>query len=264
MGEPFYPFTFLHELYNFRTCNFPDVKHLMLLHVPDILTPEQITDFRRKLDAADWTDGRETVGSQGAQVKRNLQLPETSSLRKELGEEVLSALAKNPLYHAATLPARTLAPRFNRYEGGGHYGFHVDGAVMSLPASSASGGGHPQDAGHLRSDISCTLFLSEPDEYDGGELLINDTYGEHEVKLPAGHLIIYPSSSLHQVEPVTRGTRLACFFWVQSLIRDEGQRQLLFGLDTSIQTLTAENANRVAILQLTGTYHNLLRRWAEP
>jgi PKHD-type hydroxylase len=230
----------------------------MLLHVPDILTAEQITDFRRKLDAADWTDGRETVGPQGAQVKRNLQLPETSTLRKQLGDEVLSALAKNPLYHAATLPARTLAPRFNRYESGGHYGFHVDGAVMSLPASST------QAAGNLRSDISCTLFLNDPNEYDGGELLINDTYGQHEVKLPAGDLIIYPSSSLHQVEPVTRGTRLACFFWVQSLIRDEGQRQLLFELDTSIQTLTAENANRAAILRLTSTYHNLLRRWAEP
>lgn len=230
----------------------------MLLHVPNILSAEQVKDFRRKLDAADWTDGRETVGPQGAQVKRNLQLPETSVLRKTLGDEVLSALAKNPLYHAATLPARTLAPRFNRYEGGGHYGFHVDGAVMSLPATSA------QAAANLRSDISCTLFLCEPDEYDGGELLINDTYGQHEVKLPAGDLIIYPSGSLHQVEPVTRGTRIACFFWVQSLIRDEGQRQLLFDLDTSIQALTAENANRAAILQLTSTYHNLLRRWAEP
>ena len=230
----------------------------MLLHVPDILSKEQVAEFRRRLDNADWTDGRETVGAQGAQVKRNLQLPETSALRKTLGAEVLSALARSPLYHAATLPARTMAPRFNRYEGGGHYGFHVDGAVMSLPPTDA------QYPAHLRSDISCTLFLSEPEEYDGGELLINDTYGEHEVKLTAGDLIIYPSSSLHQVQAVTRGTRFACFFWVQSLVRDEGQRQILFELDRSIQVLTSENANRAALLQLTNTYHNLLRRWAEP
>lgn len=229
----------------------------MLLHVPDILTKEQLADFRAKLDTADWTDGRETVGAQGAQVKRNLQLPETSALRKTLGAEVLSALARHPLYHAAALPARILAPRFNCYEGGGHYGFHVDGAVMALPAADSH---FPVQ---LRSDISCTLFLSEPDEYDGGELLINDTYGEHEVKLPAGDLILYPSNSLHQVQAVTRGTRLACFFWVQSLVRDDGQRQLLFELDRSIQVLTSENANRAAVLQLTNTYHNLLRRWAE-
>jgi PKHD-type hydroxylase len=224
----------------------------MLLHIPDILSQEQLRPIRAALDAADWVDGRETVGAQGAQVKRNLQLPDASPLRRQLGEAVLAALAKNPLYHAAALPLRTLSPRFNRYEGGGEYGMHVDGSVMALPNGE-----------QLRSDISCTLFLSEPDEYDGGELIVSDTYGEHEVKLPAGDAIIYPSSSLHRVRPVTRGARVAAFFWVQSLVRDDGLRRLLFELDASIQRLVATGADRDAVLQLTGTYHNLLRRWAE-
>ena len=224
----------------------------MLLHIPDILDREQVARLRRALDAADWTDGRETVGAQGAEVKRNRQLPDASPLRQELGRIVLAALAKNPLYHAATLPLRTLPPRFNRYEGGGEYGMHVDGSVMALPNGE-----------QLRSDISCTLFLSGPDDYDGGELIVSDTYGEHEVKLPAGDAIIYPSSSLHRVQPVTRGARLAAFFWVQSLVRDDGRRRLLFELDASIQRLTATAADRDAVLQLTGVYHNLLRQWAE-
>jgi PKHD-type hydroxylase len=209
------------------------------------------------LGGADWTDGRETVGPQGAEVKRNLQLPESSPLRRELGGVVLAALAKHPLYHAAVLPARTLPPRFNRYEGGGRYGFHVDGSVMSLPVAP------DQLPASLRSDVSCTLFLSPPEEYDGGELIVNDTYGEHEVKLSAGDLIVYPSSSLHEVRPVTRGARLACFFWVQSLVRDDGKRQLLFDLDASIQALTQSGAERSVLLRLTSVYHNLLRRWAE-
>lgn len=230
----------------------------MLLHVPNILSVTQVQDFRRQLASAEWTDGRETVGPQGAQVKQNLQLPEGSALRRQLGQAVLAAVAKNPLYHAAALPAQTLTPRFNRYEGGGYYGFHVDGAVMAVPPADGQG------SANLRSDISCTLFLSEPKEYEGGELLINDTYGQHEVKLPAGDLILYPAGSVHQVAPVTRGARVACFFWVQSLVRDEAQRQLLFDLDRAIQVLSAENANRAAVVQLTSTYHNLLRRWAEP
>ena len=225
----------------------------MLLHIPDVLSREQTLAMRAALETADWTDGRETVGAQGAQVKQNQQLPESSPLRRQLGQIVLSALASSPLYHAATLPLRTLPPRFNRYLGGGQYGFHVDGAVMALPT----------DGGQLRSDISCTLFLNEPDEYDGGELVVSDTYGEHEVKLPAGDLIAYPSSSLHRVQPVTRGTRLASFFWVQSLIRDDSRRRLLFELDSSIQRLTQTGADAEAVLQLTGVYHNLLRQWAE-
>jgi len=208
--------------------------------------------MRQRLEAADWTDGRETVGAQGAKVKRNLQLPDASPLRDALAGEVLAALARNPLYHAATLPLRTLPPRFNRYEGGGEYGFHVDGAVMALPNGE-----------QLRSDISCTLFLADPETYEGGELIVSDTYGEHEVKLPAGDLIVYPSSSLHRVAPVTRGTRLAAFFWVQSLIRDDVRRRMLLELDTSIQTLTRTGADAAAVLQLTGIYHNLLRQWAE-
>jgi PKHD-type hydroxylase len=224
----------------------------MLLHIPEVLTTDQVAHIRQRLDAADWTDGRETVGAQGAKVKRNLQLPDSSPLREELAREVLKALARHPLYHAATLPLRTLPPRFNRYEGGGEYGFHVDGAVMALPNGE-----------QLRSDISCTLFLAAPDEYDGGELIVSDTYGEHEIKLPAGDLIVYPSSSLHRVLPVTRGARVAAFFWVQSLIRDDARRRMLFELDTSIQTLTHTGANADAVLQLTGIYHNLLRQWAE-
>jgi len=225
----------------------------MLLHVPNILTPEQLRHVRAELDRADWTDGRQTVGAQGAQVKRNLQLPEASPVREALGRLIFDALAQHPLYHAAALPLRTLAPRFNRYEGGGHYGYHVDGAVMALPGG-----------GQLRSDLSCTLFLAEPDEYDGGELVVNDTYGEHEAKLPAGDLLLYPSSSLHEVRPVTRGSRLAAFFWVQSLVRDDGRRRLLFDLDVAIQSLTASpGTDRATLLSLTGIYHNLLRQWSE-
>ena len=224
----------------------------MLLHVPDILDREQLHRMRVALDAAEWTDGRETVGTQGAQVKRNRQLPDASPLRRQLGEALLAALAGNPLFHAATLPRRILPPRFNRYEGGGEYGMHVDGSVMALP-----------DGEQLRSDISCTVFLSEPEDYDGGELIISDTYGEHAVKLPAGDAIIYPASSLHRVQPVIRGARVAAFFWVQSLVRDDGCRRLLFELDASIQRLVTTGADRAAVLQLTGTYHNLLRRWAE-
>ena len=208
--------------------------------------------MRQRMDAADWTDGRETVGAQGAMVKRNLQLPDHSPLRMALAQEVMQALAASPLYHAAALPLRTLPPRFNRYEGSGEYGFHVDGAVMGLGAGE-----------QLRSDVSCTLFLAEPEEYDGGELIVSDTYGEHEVKLPAGDLILYPSSSLHRVVPVTRGARVAAFFWVQSLIRNDQRRCMLFELDTSIQALVRSGADAATVLQLTGVYHNLLREWAE-
>jgi PKHD-type hydroxylase len=225
----------------------------MLMHLPAVLDQTQLAGMRAALMAADWTDGRETVGAQGAQVKHNQQLADASPLHHQLGREILNALAHYPTYHAATLPLHTLPPRFNRYAGGGHYGFHVDGAVMALPGN----------AGQLRSDISCTLFLAGPDEYDGGELIVTDTYGEHEVKLPAGDLIVYPSSSLHRVAPVTRGERLAAFFWVQSLIRSDQQRRLLYELDTAIQSLTRSGADAAAVVQLTGVYHNLLRQWAE-
>jgi PKHD-type hydroxylase len=227
----------------------------MLLHIPKVLTPEELIEMREALGRAEWTDGRETVGLQGAQVKRNEQLPEASPVRHALGAKVLAALARNALFFSACLPLRTLPPRFNRYQGGGQYGFHVDGAVMVL--------GEAETKQHIRSDISCTLFLSDIGDYDGGELVVSDTYGEHEVKLPAGDLIIYPSSSLHRVTPVTRGARLASFFWVQSMVRDDSQRRLLFELDTSIETLRRTGASSDAVLQLTNVYHNLLRRWAE-
>ena len=224
----------------------------MLLHVPAVLTPAQVAEMRTALDAAEWTDGRQTVGVQGAQVKRNLQLPEASPLRADLGRQILAALARNPLFFAAALPLKTLPPRFNRYQGGGEYGFHVDGAVMRADGEL-----------QVRSDLSCTLFLSEPDEYEGGELVISDTYGEHGVKLQAGDLILYPSSSLHRVTPVTRGARVAAFFWIQSMVRDGEQRRMLFEMDTAIEALRRSQADNAAVLQLTGVYHNLLRRWAE-
>ncbi|MEJ1962535.1 MAG: Fe2+-dependent dioxygenase [Gammaproteobacteria bacterium] len=228
----------------------------MLLHIPEVLKREEVVELRAALDRADWADGRETVGALGASVKRNEQLPDVSPLRHELGQKVLAALDRNPLYFSAALPVRTLAPRFNRYTGGGQYGMHIDGAVMVVNKP----GGQRE---HVRSDISCTLFLCDPDEYDGGELVVSDTYGEHEVKLPAGDLVIYPSSSLHKVQPVTRGSRLASFFWVQSMVRDDAHRRLLFDMDRSIETLRRTGADAEAVLRITGAYHNLLREWAE-
>ena len=229
----------------------------MLLHIPEVLSPAQLAHMRATLESAEWIDGRATAGAQGAQAKRNQQLDDHSPLRKQLGELVLGALAASALFHAATLPKRLLPPRFNRYQGGGEYGFHVDGAVMGL----AVGDGNAEQ---MRSDVSCTLFLNEPEDYEGGELIVSDTYGEHDVKLPAGDLIVYPSSSLHRVAPVTRGARLASFFWVQSLVRDGEQRGMLLELDRAIQSLTQAGADRDNLLRLTNLYHNLLRRWAEP
>ena len=208
--------------------------------------------MRQALETADWTDGRETVGAQGAAVKRNQQLPESSPLRSRLASQVLAALERSALFFAANLPLKIMPPRFNRHADGGEYGFHIDGAVLRAGA-----------AAQLRSDISCTLFLSEPERYQGGELVISDTYGEHAIKLPAGDLIVYPASSLHRVAPVTHGARLASFFWVQSMVRCERQRRLLFEMDTSIESLRRDKADSAVVLQLTGIYHNLLRSWSE-
>ncbi len=227
----------------------------MLLHVPNVLRPDELAHLQQALAAADWTDGRETVGVQGAQVKRNDQLPDASPLKAELGRVVLAALERHPLFFAAALPLRILPPRFNRYQGGGEYGFHVDGAVMRQQLDG--------QLTHLRSDVSCTLFLADPESYDGGELIISDTYGEHEVKLPAGDLVLYPSSSLHKVNAVTRGARVASFFWVQSMVRGDSQRRALLEMDTAIEKLRVTGADASAVLQLTGVYHNLLRRWSE-
>jgi PKHD-type hydroxylase len=225
----------------------------MLLHVPDVLTPGQVAELRRRLDATHWVDGRATVGGQGAQVKRNRQLDEFSPVGQELGRIVLAALARHPLYMSAALPMRHMPPLFNRYEGGEHYGLHVDGAIRSVPGTTLQ----------MRTDLSCTLFLAGPDDYDGGALEIVDTYGTHAVKLPAGDLILYPSSSLHRVHPVTRGARVASFFWVQSLVRDPAQRRMLFELDQNIQTLREQVGDHEAVLGLTAHYHNLVRTWSE-
>ncbi|QNK66119.1 Fe2+-dependent dioxygenase [Variovorax sp. PAMC26660] len=225
----------------------------MMLHVPDVLSSTQVREMRAALDATNWVDGRETVGDQGAQVKRNRQLPEQSAVGRELGNAVLAALAQHALFFSAALPSRFVPPLFNRYEGGEHYGVHIDGAVRSLPGS----------AQQLRTDLSCTLFLCDPDEYEGGELEVIDTYGSHEVKLPAGDLILYPASSLHRVNPVTRGARVCSFFWLQSMVRNDQQRSMLFELDQNIQKLRARLGECEETVALTGHYHNLLRLWSE-
>lgn len=224
----------------------------MLLHVPAVLNTEAVLAMRAALVDADWEDGRSTAGAQGAAVKRNQQLPAASPLTRELGGQVLAALARSALFHAAALPRRFAPPLFNRYEGGGAYGMHVDGALRYLP-----------DGSSLRTDLSCTLFLSDPQAYEGGELVVADTYGTHEVKLPAGDLILYPATSLHRVAPVTHGVRLASFFWLQSLVRDDAERQMLFELDQTIQTLRGRDGDSAQVLSLTALYHNLVRRWAE-
>ncbi|MYM28049.1 Fe2+-dependent dioxygenase [Duganella sp. CY15W] len=225
----------------------------MMLHIPGLLTPEQVANMRSQLNAANWVDGRESVGDQGAQVKRNRQLPEHSPLAKELGQTVLDALARSPLFFSAALPQRTCPPLFNSYADGGHYGNHVDGSMRRVYP-----GGQ-----WLRTDVSSTLFLTDPDEYDGGELIVEDTYGTHEVKLPAGDLIVYPSTSIHRVEPVTRGARVCSFFWTQSMVRDDGRRSMLLDLDRNIQALRARLGDCEETVGLTGHYHNLLRQWSE-
>jgi PKHD-type hydroxylase len=208
--------------------------------------------MRARLAATDWIDGRASVGSQGAQVKRNRQLAEGSPLAVELGEIVSGALMAHPLFFSSVLPLRILPPFFNSYAGGEHYGPHVDGAIRAQRGGAA-----------LRSDVSCTVFLSDPDEYDGGELTVIDTYGTHEVKLPAGDAIVYASTSVHEVQPVTRGERVASFLWVQSMVRDDWKRAMLFDLDTNIQALRAKHGDGPELVALTGHYHNLLRMWAE-
>jgi PKHD-type hydroxylase len=225
----------------------------MLLPIPDVLTREQVAQAREVLEQAEWVDGRVTAGHQSARAKDNLQLPEDSPAARQLGELVLAALQQNPLFVAAALPLRVFPPLFNRYQGGQSFGTHVDNAIRQVP-------GTPH---RLRTDLSATLFFSGPDEYEGGELSVEDTYGLHNVKLPAGHLVLYPASSLHHVRPVTRGTRLASFFWIQSLVRDDGERTLLFDLDSAIQGLARDLPDHPAGVQLTGVYHNLLRRWAD-
>jgi PKHD-type hydroxylase len=222
----------------------------MLLQIPDVLTAAQVLEARTILDAAHWTDGRITAGHQSARAKDNLQLPENDPAARRLGETILEALGSNALFISAALPSRVFPPLFNRYQGGHSFGTHVDNAIRQVTGTTH----------RLRTDLSATLFFSNPGEYDGGDLVIEDTYGTHSVKLPAGHMILYPSTSLHHVRPVTRGARVCSFFWIQSMMRDDAERTLLFDLDSAIQRISPDSP--VAI-QLTGIYHNLLRRWAD-
>jgi PKHD-type hydroxylase len=225
----------------------------VLITIPDVLTAAEVAKARATLDAAQWVDGKVTAGYQAQSVKENLQLPEGHPVAVELGELVLTGLARSPLFMSAALPLKVFPPMFNRYTGGGHFGTHVDTAIRAIATTGQ----------RIRTDVSATLFLSGPEEYDGGELLVEDTYGVHGVKLPAGHMVLYPATSLHRVTPVTRGARVASFFWIQSMIRSDGDRTLLYDLDTAIQRLSKEAPGNAAGVQLTGVYHNLLRRWAE-
>ncbi len=225
----------------------------MILDIPDVLSPDQLTKARSILEAAAWVDGKTTAGHQAVHAKDNLQLPVDSPAALEVGDMILRALSANPLFTSAALPLHILPPMFNRYSGGQQFGTHVDGSVRVIP-----GTGH-----RIRTDLSCTLFFAGPDEYDGGELIIEDTYGAKSVKLPAGHMVLYPSTSLHHVKPVTRGARLCSFFWLQSMIREDSRRSILFDMDIAIQRLAAEQPTHASVVQLTGVYHNLLRQWAE-
>ncbi len=225
----------------------------MLLSIPGVLTPEEVKLARQKLDAAEWVDGKVTAGHQSAKVKDNMQIPENHPVGRELGDLIINALSRNPLFLSAALPLRVFPPLFNRYTGGQAFGTHVDNAIRQVA-------GTPH---RIRTDLSATLFFSAPDEYDGGELCVEDTYGVKKVKLPAGHMVLYPSTSLHHVTPVTRGARVCSFFWLQSMIRDDGQRTLLFDLDSAIQRIGQDHPSGPYAVQLTGVYHNLLRQWAE-
>lgn len=225
----------------------------MIINIADVFSADEAAQLRQRLDQADWVDGRVTAGLQSAQVKHNRQLSEQHPLAVELGKHILQRLSGNNLFMSAALPRKIFPPLFNRYEGGEAFGYHVDNAVRPIPGTSE----------RVRTDLSATLFFSDPDSYDGGELVIDDTYGPRAVKLPAGHMVLYPGTSLHKVTPVTRGARVSAFFWIQSLVREDGQRSLLLDMDVAIQRLNQDVPEHPSIVQLTGTYHNLLRRWAD-
>jgi len=225
----------------------------MLLHVPHVFSRDEVRRIRQALEQAQWLDGKVTAGYQSAQAKHNLQLAEDDPLAREISAAMLERLWQHPLFMSAALPNKVFPPLFNCYTAGGSFGYHVDNAVRQVRNS----------AERVRTDLSSTLFFSDPDEYDGGELVIQDTYGTQRIKLPAGDLVLYPSTSIHRVEPVTRGARIASFFWTQSLVREDSQRALLFEMDQAIQSLTRDVPDHPALVQLTGNYHNLLRRWVE-
>jgi PKHD-type hydroxylase len=225
----------------------------MLLQIPQVITAGEAAQFRVRIASARWVDGSVTAGHQSAQVKRNEQLPEESAEAREIGERILAALQRSPLFFSAALPKQVYPPLFNRYSGGMNFGSHVDGAIRV----------HTPTGSRIRADLSATLFLTPPEEYDGGELLVEDTYGAHSVKFAAGDMVLYPAASLHRVTPVTRGARVSSFFWIQSMVRDDGQRALLFDMDMAILRMARDQPGHPALVSLTGCYHNLLRMWAE-
>lgn len=225
----------------------------MLLRIPNLFTSEETQRIRAALEEAQWLDGKVTAGYQSAKAKRNVQLAEDDPLAREISEAMLQRLWQHPQFMSAALPSKVFPPLFNCYSAGGQFGYHIDNAVRQVRGS----------AERVRTDLSATVFLSEPDEYDGGELVIHDTYGTQRVKLGAGDMVLYPGTSLHKVESVTRGARLASFFWIQSLVREDAQRTLLYEMDQAIQQLNMDVPDHPSLVQLTGTYHNLLRRWVE-
>ena len=226
----------------------------MLICIPKVLSKAQVVACRERMDAAEWLDGKTTAGQQSAAVKQNSQLPENSPLATEIGNLILDALSQTPQFISAALPLKIFPPLFNRYQQGGQFGTHVDNAIRHVPGTIV----------RIRTDLSCTLFLSEPEEYVGGELVIEDNYGAQAVKLAAGDLVLYPSTSLHRVEAVTAGVRICSFFWLQSMVRDDGERTLLYDLDQTIQNLAVTlGLNHPQVVELSSIYHNLIRRWAD-
>jgi PKHD-type hydroxylase len=225
----------------------------MLVRVPALLSAQEVAQCRNVLSRSQWVDGKITAGAQSAQAKKNLQIPENSKEARELGELILQRLGRNELFTSAALPLRVFPPLFNRYDADMKFDTHIDNSIRFVPGAPI----------RVRTDLSATLFLTAPEDYDGGELVIEDTYGEQQVKLPAGDMVLYPATSRHRVNPITRGSRWASFFWIQSMVRDDGQRALLFDLDNAIQSLRKKDGESAETVQLTGVYHNLIRRWAE-
>ncbi len=226
----------------------------MLLSIPNVLTAAEAASFREALEGAEWIDGRVTAGTQSGAVKHNRQLPEKSPVAIELGNRIIDALGACPLFVSAALPLKTFPPLFNRYEGGEHFGTHIDNAIRPVKGTSV----------RVRTDLSATLFLTDPEDYDGGELAIETAFGAQEVKLPAGDMVLYPASSLHHVKPVTRGARVSSFFWIQSMVRNDSDRAILFDLDQTIQDLAGERGvDDAQVVRLSGIYHNMIRRWAD-
>ncbi len=225
----------------------------MLLHIPNVLNATELKSLQDLMAKAEWVDGKVTAGTQSAQVKRNMQLAEDSQFAEVGRKIVLQALSRNALYFSAAIPKKIYPPLFNQYQVGMDFGAHIDNAVRT----------HAATGNHVRTDISCTLFIAPPESYEGGELVIEDSYGQQSVKLPAGDMVLYPGTSLHHVRPVTKGARVACFFWTQSMIRDDGQRTLLFDMDAAIATLRQQHGDVPAVVRLTGNYHNLIRMWAD-